>query len=65
MQPLANQSNGFYNSKINLQSGTNFKLAVTFSAYYTDYPHNISTYVNNGIGVDIFQITTKKVNGKI
>lgn len=65
MQPLESESTDVYNSKINLHSGTNFKLALTFSAYYTDYAHNVSSYINNGIGVDIFQSTSTKINGSV
>jgi len=40
-------------------------LAVTFSAYYDDFAHNVSNFINNGIGVDIFQTTSTKINGSI
>lgn len=64
MQPLATQSNATYNSKIHLTTGTNFKLAVTFSTEFNDFPHDVANYTST-IGLSVFQKTFVKSNGTI
>lgn len=54
MQPLQSQSNDTYNSKISLNTGKDFKLAVTFSTAYHDYPHDVAIYTNL-ISFTVFQ----------
>jgi hypothetical protein len=65
MKPLAIDSNPFFNSNIDLTTGAAFKLAVTFSTASMDTPHNISTYVNSGLTISIFQKVLTKMNGVI
>ena len=54
MQPLSTQSNSTYNSKLTFDSGKNFKLAVTFSSNYADYPQNISNWTSV-VGISVYQ----------
>jgi hypothetical protein len=65
MQPLASNSNANFNSNITLSTGSDFKLAVTFSMSTLDIPQNISSYINNGVGISVFQKTWNKQNGVI
>lgn len=65
MQPTANLSNPHYNSNITLHTGSDFKLAVTFSSKYADFPHNVTSIVNSGVGISIFQKTWTRVNGTV
>lgn len=55
MQPLQANSNDTYNSEIHLTSGQNFKLGVTFSSAYNDYPHDITNWTNSAVGISVFQ----------
>lgn len=63
MQPLAVNSNSTFNSNITLRTGSNFKLAVTFSSVNVDVPHNVSAYIASGVAISIFQKTIRKANG--
>jgi hypothetical protein len=54
MQPLSTESNTTYNSKLNFETGKNFKLAVTFSSAYEDYPHDVANWTSI-VGISIFQ----------
>ena len=53
MQPLDHNQDGVYNSRIHLQTGKNFKLGVTFSTEYQDYPQDISNWT--AVGISVFQ----------
>ena len=50
---------------IHLTTGKNFKLAVTFSSAYSDYPHNVSNWTNSAVGVSIFKETYTRQFGQL
>lgn len=64
MQPLSTESNSTYNSKLTFETGKNFKLAVTFSSAYADYPQNVANWTSV-IGISVFQETFTHSAGKI
>jgi hypothetical protein len=55
MQPLKNESNSTFNSKLTFTTGKDFKLAVTFSSAYNDYPHNVSNWTSSAVGISLYQ----------
>ena len=65
MEPLEHDSNSTFNSRIHLTTGSNFKLAVTFSSAYADYPHNVSNWTNSAVGISIFKETFTRQLGQL
>lgn len=57
MQPLSANSNSSFNSYLRFISGKDFKLAVTFSSAYQDYPHSVLNWTNSAVGISVFQET--------
>jgi hypothetical protein len=65
MQPLQSESTSTYNSNITVTTGSDFKLAVTFSTEAEDIPHNVSSYLDNGLRISVFQKELTKIKGVI
>jgi hypothetical protein len=65
MQPLQQGGNGTFNSRVYLTSGRNFKLAVTFSSAYEDYPHDVANWTSSSVGISVFQEVFTRQAGSV